>query len=121
MGMSLDVYLGYGLILPVDDNKEDFSQVLSVLDDPNGWGKEDALDSYLRTFQTLSYVLGRYGDYPIGGAIFVNRLTSRGYAEAATLPTNLSLTFDEHEELRRVAVRLGIDNDPQIIAIPAYW
>lgn len=139
MGSSLSIKMGVGLEIPTEDDgmaPEVAAKAVEYLD-PNphfiidreefdgevyiDYDDYEIFDALGKKFPLLSFSTGYCYDYTNGAVVLVKRLSSSGYDGAAEHPIdNLSLSEDEQSQLSRVAMMLGIEYNPVMLALPSY-
>lgn len=139
MGSSLSIDMGVGLEIPTEDSglaPEVAAMAVEYLD-PNPdfitdreefdgevyieYDEYEIFDALNKKFPLLSFSSGYCYDYTNGAVVLVKRLSKSEYDEAASLPIDdLSLTEDEQSQLSRVAMMLGIEYNPVMLALPSY-
>lgn len=137
--MSLNVDLGFGIEIPIDESgltPELSAQVIKALEPSDSYITEveeydgeiyTSYDEYEifaalnKKFPLLTFEFGYSHDYWTAAAIFVKSSYVDGYYGAATLAIEeLTITAEEEIQLREAADIFGLEFDPMIIAFPSY-
>lgn len=109
MGMSLSSTAGFGFIVPLDGTGED---------DPT-----DRIKNVLSNYGLLTFATGNYYEFIQGAAVLVSSTVQKTWdGDPITLDVNVlnHVSLDEYENLRDVAIELGIEFDPKYITIVSY-
>lgn len=140
MGMSLDVTLGLGVEIPIEEDglssdlaekivssigeNPDFISEIEEYDDEvyTTYDTYEIFDALGKKFPLLSFELGYAHDYKTAAAILISRLSDSGYYESASLdPSDLTPTEDEMTQLQEALKIFGLEGeDLKIISFPSY-
>lgn len=139
MGMSLNVDLGFGIEIPIDEtglSPELSAQVVKALEPSDGfiidveeydgeiyttYDEYEIFDALNKKFPLLIFKFGSSHEYWTAAAIFVKSSHADGYYGAARLvQTGVWISPEVETQLREAADIFGLEFNPLILAFPSY-